>query len=341
MTLSRTEAGLDTYENISDCNEERTYANVKKPCRMLKSDRGESFTRKEGTEMQTRSDDGYCTPSDNPSKLEATKKLETHGAVDVENEKRKENKDHVYKDCREKVSRVSFQETVNRPSSIQPMSRGLDSYETVNDCKEESAYEAVEKNNRKSRSDRGESFTREEAKKQMRSDDGYCIPLDNSPKVNATKKLEKNAVIDAKNDKQEENKDHVYAIVHKDSRGKVSRASFHAKARCSLQGDTSVNRSSSVAPVSRLSSVQSDHRSTSVNPVKRSSSVIETERNTNETAADEDAVAGEEKKEYLYAAVDKANKKKRPPQVIICVRIFFFLIYVIIVKLDLLFPWHP
>ena len=340
MTLSRTEAGLDTYEAVNDCNEERTYANVEKPCRLSKSDREASFTRKEGTEMQTRSDDGYCTPSDNPSKLEATKKLETHGAVDVENEKRKENKDHVYKDSREKVSRVSFQETVNRPSSIQPMSRGLDSYETVNDCKEESAYEAVEKNNRKSRSDTGESFTREEAKKQMRSDDGYCIPLDNSPKVDATKKLETHGVVDVKMEKEEENMGHVYAVVHKDSPGKVSRASFHAKARCSLQGDTSVNRPSSVAPVSCLSSVQSDDRSTSVNPVKRSSSAIETERNTNETAADEEAVAGEEKKEYLYAAVDKANKKRRPPQVIIYVRIFF-LSYVIIVKLDLLFPWHP
>ena len=65
--------------------------------------------------MQMRSDDGYCTPSDNPSKLEATKKLETHGAVDVENEKRKENKDHVYKDSREKVSRVSFHAKTRAP----------------------------------------------------------------------------------------------------------------------------------------------------------------------------------------------------------------------------------
>ena len=284
-----------------------------------------------------RSDDGYCIPLDNSSKLDATKKPETHGVVDVEKEKQKENKDHVYKDSRAKVSRASFHaktrcslrdgtslETVNRPSSLQPMSRGLDSYKTVNDCKKESTYEAVEKKNRKSTSDKGKSFTREEAKKQMRSDDGYFIPVDNSPKVNATKKLATHGVVDAKIEKEEENKGHVYAVVHKDSPGKVSRASFHAKARCSLQGDTSVSRSSSVAPVSRLSSVQSDHRSTSVNPVKRSSSAIETERNTNETATDEDAVAGEEKKEYLYAAVDKANKKKRPPQVIICVRIFFF-----------------
>ncbi len=225
-----------------------------------------------------------------------------------------------------KTSRMSMPERgeslepVNTPSSAAPVSRGLDTYETVDDCKKEQTYAAVKNTNRKSRPERGESFTRkEEAENQTRPEDEHCFPLEDSSERDATKKLETTGVPDVKDEKQEENKDHVYAVVHRDGRGKVSGASFHAKAaRTSLKDDTSLepaNRSSSVEPVSRLSSVQSVDRSSFVNPADCSSSATETGLNTNEAAPNEDALARDEKKDYLYAVVDKTNKKKRPPQV--------------------------
>ncbi|XP_078370354.1 uncharacterized protein LOC144654129 [Oculina patagonica] len=204
-------------------------------------------------------------------------------------------------------------EAVNSQSPAAPVSRGLDTYETVDDCKKEHTYAAVKNTTKMSRPDRGESFTREEeAVSQTRPEDGY------SPELDATKKLETHGVPDVNDEKQKENKAHVYAVVHRDGRGKVSRASCQAKAaRCSLKDDGSLdpaNRSSSVSG-SPLSSVQSVDRMSSVNPVDRSSSAIETGLNTNEAVPEEDALAGDKIKNYLYAVVDKTNKKKRPPQV--------------------------
>lgn len=154
----------------------------------------------------------------------------------------------------------------------------------------------------KSRSHREVSLTHQDAsEKQTQSEDGYCMPLDRSPKMDAMKKLEAHGVVDAKTAEKLENKDHVYADVHKDNKGRDSAASFHARTPCSRLEPA--NRPSSVGPVNRTSSADpvncSDARSSSVEPVNHS----------------QDILSGDEKKDYLYAVVDKANKKKKPPQV--------------------------
>ena len=41
----------------------------------------------------------------------------------------------------------------------------------------------------------------------------------------------------------------------------------------------------------------------------------------------QEALVGEDKKDYLYAVVDKANKKKRPPQVNITGTLFSYLCF--------------
>ena len=106
-------------------------------------------------------------------------------------------------------------------------------------------------------------------------------------------KLEEHGVVDVQTAGKLENKDHVYAAVHKDKKGRDSAASFHGRTPCARLEPA--NRPSSVGAVNRTSSV----RSSSVEPVNHS----------------QDALSGDEKKDYLYAVVDKANKKKRPPQV--------------------------
>ena len=61
VTLSRTKAGLDTYETIGD-QEGPTYANVTQINRKSQTHREESLTYEEGTARQTQSEDGYRPP---------------------------------------------------------------------------------------------------------------------------------------------------------------------------------------------------------------------------------------------------------------------------------------
>ena len=192
---------------------------------------------------------------------------------------------------------------------------GLDTYETIGD-QEGSTYANVKQTNRKSRTHREESLTHEdEIAKQTQDDDGYCMPLESSA-LDTTNKLEEPGVVDVKIAGKQENKDHVYAVVHKDNKGRDPAASVHARTPCSKRVEPSIRPCSAVEPVNRSSSADpsnhSDSSPSSVEPVNHS----------------QDALVGDEKKDYLYAVVDKANTKKRPPQVKIAfIRFCFFLFF--------------
>ena len=108
---------------------------------------------------------------------------------------------------------------------------------------------------------------------------------------------------DVKTAEEQENKDQVYAIVHKDNQGRDSGASVHAKTPLSKRLEPASPACSAVKPVNRSSAADpadnSDARPSSVELVNHS----------------QEALVVGEKKDYLYAVVDKANRKKRPPQV--------------------------
>ena len=179
---------------------------------------------------------------------------------------------------------------------------GLDTYETIGD-QQGPTYANIKQINMKYLTNREQSSTHEDGTaKQTQSEDEHCLPLESSP-LDATNKLEAHGVADVKTAEKQENKDHVYAIVHKDSKGRDSAASVHAKTPCSKRLEPVSPACSAVKPVNRSSTADpADHsyaRPCSVELV-----------NNPQEALEED-----EKQDYLYAVVDKANKKKRPPQV--------------------------
>ena len=189
---------------------------------------------------------------------------------------------------------------------------GQGTYETIGD-QEGPTYANVTQINRNSKSQthREESLTHEDGTaKQTQSKDVHCTPLESSP-LDATNKREAHGVADVKTPEKQENKDHVYAIVHKDNTGRAEgAASVHARAPSSKRLEPASRACSAVEPVNSSSSADpanhSDERPYSVELVNHS----------------QEALVGDEKKDYLYAVVDKANKKKRPPQVIITEMLF-------------------
>ena len=179
---------------------------------------------------------------------------------------------------------------------------GLDTYETIGE-QQGPTYANVKQINLKSQTHREESLTHEDGTaKQTKSEDGYCMPLESLP-LNATNKLEAHGVVDVKTAEKQENKDHVYAIVHKGNKGKDSAASVHTKTPFPKRLEPASLACSAVKPVNRSSTADpadhSDARPCSVELVNNS----------------QEALVEDEKKAYLYAVVDKTNKKKRPSQV--------------------------
>ena len=81
-------------------------------------------------------------------------------------------------------------------------------------------------------------------------------------------------------------------------------ASFDARKACSKHMEPVIRPNSAVESSNRSSSASdpanhSDARCSSVEQLSHS----------------QDALSGDDEKEYLYAVVDKTNTKKRPPQV--------------------------
>ena len=178
----------------------------------------------------------------------------------------------------------------------------LDTYESIVE-EQGPTYANVKQINMKSQTHKEESLTHEDGTaKQRQSEDRHCLPLESSP-LDTTNKLEAHGVADVKTAEKQENKDHVYAIVHKDNKGRDSAASVHAKTPFSKRLEPTSPAWSAVKPVNRSSIADpedySNARSSSVELVNHS----------------QEALVGDEKKDYLYTVVDKANRKKRPPQV--------------------------
>ena len=189
--------------------------------------------------------------------------------------------------------------------SLSRTNAGLGIYETIGD-QEEPTYADVTQINRKSQTRREESLIYEDGTaKQTQSKDGHCTPSESSP-LDATNKREAHGVADVKAAEKQENKDHVYAIVHKDNTGREGAASVpHARTPFSKHLEPASRPYSAVEPVNRSSSADpanhSDQRPYSVELVNHSQEVL----------------VGDEKKDYLYAVVDNRKKQeKRPPQVI-------------------------
>ena len=176
-------------------------------------------------------------------------------------------------------------------------------YKIVGD-QEGPTYANGKQTNRKSQTHREDSLTHEDGTpKQTQSVDGNYMPLVSSP-VDATNKLNAHAEVYVKTAGKQENKDYVYAVVHKDNKGRDCVASFDTRKACSKHMEPVIHPNSAVESANRSSSASdpanhSDARCSAVEQLNHS----------------QDALSGDEEKEYLYAVVDKANRKKRPPQV--------------------------
>ena len=179
-------------------------------------------------------------------------------------------------------------------------------YDTASDCKKECEHDHIDEANRKSRSlSEGCSDIQEKAQ-------------ENTVLVSGEKGIEQAPALC---DKKEEEKDYVYAVVHKERKGGTnSGASTLKKSLDRPQEGTSgltVNQGSCVDCIGR-----SSHPTCSG-------------LDYNTEAAESETPQAGGNSEYLYAAVDKA-KKKKPPQVIhLTTFFFFFFFFIIIIHEDL------
>ena len=183
--------------------------------------------------------------------------------------------------------------------NLSPSEDGLDTYETVNEEKQEHTYADIKNSNGESRCDNSELFShQQEARMQNEPGDGYLIPTDQSIMVHAERNLQ------SYGDKSMENcerKDHVYAVVHiQPGQGKVTFCKDLA-----VQGES--------LDAKRPSQLHTNDEKFE----NLASSIPEKEVTNSGTAAEGEpnTQSGDESKEYLYAVVDKAKKKRKPPQV--------------------------
>ena len=169
---------------------------------------------------------------------------------------------------------------------------GLTTYETVSDCKRECGYDNIETNRKLSSVSEGCSDIQERAP-------------ENTVLVSGEKGIQQPPALC---DQKEENKDHVYAVVHKERKGRASsEVSALEKTAGRPQEETSG------LPVQWASCVD---QSPSLTPENGSSYQTDSglDNNTEATGGETPQAGGNT--EYLYAAVDKTKKKKKPPQVI-------------------------
>ena len=184
---------------------------------------------------------------------------------------------------------------------------GPTTYGTASDCKKECEHDHLDETNRKSwLMSEGCSDIQEKVR-------------ENTVLVSGEKGIQQPPALC---DKNEEGKDYVYAVVHKERKGGASSgASTLKKSSDRPQEGTGL-------PVNRRSCVDCNDRSS--HPTD-----LGLDKNT-EAAESETPQAGGNS-EYLYAAVDK-TKKKKPPQVINFTNpdnIFPFFIIMIIFHQDL------
>ncbi|CAH3126248.1 unnamed protein product [Pocillopora meandrina] len=158
-------------------------------------------------------------------------------------------------------------------------------YETVSDCKKECERDNIDETNRKSRSVReGYSDTQERVR-------------ENTVLVSGEKGIQQPHTLC---DNKEENKDHVYAVVHKERKGRAN-----SKASTLRTPSDRPQEGTRGSPVNRGSFVDC---------VDRSSHPTDSGLGNNAKAAESKTPQVGGNIEYLYAAVDKTKRKKKPPQ---------------------------
>lgn len=167
---------------------------------------------------------------------------------------------------------------------------GLATYETVSDCKRECSYDNNETNRKLSSVSEGCSDIQERAP-------------ENTVLVIGEKGIQQPPALC---DKKEENKDHVYAVVHKERKGRTSsEVSALEKTAGHPQEETSG------LPVQWASHVD---QSPSLTPENGSSHQTDSGLDNNTEAAGSQTPQAGGNTDYLYAAVDMTKKKKKPPQ---------------------------
>ena len=166
---------------------------------------------------------------------------------------------------------------------------GLTTYETVSDCKKERGYDNVEANRKSSTVSEGRSGIQERAR-------------ENTVLVSGEKGIQQPSTLC---DEKEENNDHVYAVVHKERKG---RASFEVSAREKTPGRPYEETSDLL--VKRASCVDLKCQPPSLTQENRSSHQTESGLENNTEAAGNETPQAGGNIEYLYAVVDKTKKKK-------------------------------
>ena len=186
--------------------------------------------------------------------------------------------------------------------NLSPSEVGLDTYETVNEEKQEHTYADIKNSNGESRCDNSElSSHQQEARMQNEPSDGYLIPTDQSIMVHTERNLQRYGDNSMEND---ERKDHVYAVVHiQPAQGKVTFCKDLVVQGESLDATRPPQLYTNDEKFEEFENLAS---SGPEKEVTNSGTAAEGEPNTQ---------SGDESKEYLYAVVDKAKKKRTPPQV--------------------------
>ena len=162
---------------------------------------------------------------------------------------------------------------------------GLATYETVSDCKRECGYDNIETNRKLSSVSEGCSDIQERAP-------------ENTVLVSGEKGIQQPLALC---DKKEENKDHVYAVVHKERKGRASsEVSALEKTAGRPQEETSG------LPVQWASYVD---QSPSLTPENGSSHQTNSGLDNNTEAAGSETPQAGGNTEYLYAALDMTKNK--------------------------------
>ena len=171
--------------------------------------------------------------------------------------------------------------------ALSPTESGMATYESVSDCKNECEYDDIAETYRKSRpASEGYSDIHERAQ-------------ENTLVVSGEKgKQQPTALCN----KKEENKDHLYAVVYKERKGRAS-------------SEASVLKKSSYHPQEEISGLPVNRRSC-VDCIGCSSHPTESGLDNNTNAAESETPQAGGSIEYLYAAIDEIKKEKKQPQVI-------------------------
>ncbi|PFX16637.1 Hepatic lectin [Stylophora pistillata] len=162
---------------------------------------------------------------------------------------------------------------------------GLGPYETVSDCKKESEYDDIIESNEESRagSEGCTEIHEQDRKKAM--------------KVDGKEGIEQPPALCNEKD---ENRDNVYAVVHKERKGKVS-----SKVSALKTSPGRPQEGASGLPV---------NQATGVDCSGRSAYQIDSGLDKKRKAAESEKPQAGGNNDYLYAAVDMRTKKNKPPQ---------------------------